>query len=1770
MTRLTLLLRAIRRLLPCVIFLFALPLEANPPDLTNGGVPGDTISFNMGPTGARGWAYHVREDTSLSRQIQIKSVAPNSPAAGILLMDDVVLGANGTGAEPVDFTSDARKALADAINDAEARNPATLKLVIWRANARSTVTLALQTMGAYSANAPYGNCPKSALILQQGLQAIMSPGSESAGRYSFGTLALLAANNPADTANNPARLSRAQSEARALIPTPAVMQQMMSDERDATSMITWQRGHTLVVLAEYYLLTRDDPNLATDTDVLPAIEAYAVNIARNSSLFGTMGHIFANKNPDGSDNGPMGGVYGPVNSSGMPCFLGLLLARECGINHGSIAPAIDRMSRFYSYYAGRGAIPYGEHEAYWQRHESNGKSGLAAICFHLLGNRVEEGKFNAKMAVAATTEREMGHTGAFFNYLWSPLGAAAGGEEAAAAHFRGIRWMLDLSRRWDGKFEYDCLNGEGPNSGATYNDFRMSTAALLTYALPLRQLRITGKNHDSSRFLAFTDVNEATAVDGYNPVPRATSELISDLGNWSPMVQRRAAEQLAARSIDTATLNQITALANDPNGTSRIGACFTLGKISNNSTANARAATLAALLTDPENHVRFMAAEAMRYLPDSARLTQLNAILAAAASTAKPLIPFDEEDPLQFAHGRLAMLLFYSGNAYGPKGVIWGSKINSPTVIDRNLLYPAIRAVAANPVGQARSCLTETYRNLTAADVNALAGPIVESVRFGAPSDKMFNGGVRMGGLDALEKFDIAEGVPLSMIYMVDDTRGDAYTYGMNVLKKYAGGSKTVTPDPKVVEFCQSLLGTAHAVAAQDVINTIAADANPVPLTPFKNILSATADAPSLNLPASQTMLRANAIDLAEGDIVYTWRKIHGAGNVAFTPNGTADAKNATIQYDGVPGKYLFEVKVSDSRRLTEVYRTVASTLRNPDGTLPSNHPPTADTQAINAIPGAATPITLTGTDPEGYPLVFSVNSGPSNGTLTGTPPNLIYTAAISYLGADSFTFGVMDSEGQTATATVNITVSTASARLQVHEAFDYPAGGLHGQGGTTEIGLAGTWHAASSAKIVGGSLSYGTLPVSGGSIGNLNGGSNHYGGTRGLSATALAGSGLLDDGATLWFSVVMGYGTNYAVDPPVPANMTNARLAFALANSGFSTSNNQYYILNEGSQLGSGLGVTLGRFNATNGKVVATQFRDSTAGTSGTAGNVFGNVPASTIGANQHRLVVGKITWGAENDTIELYEPDTNLNINLPTSTLTVNVDQTKFDVITWARGDTVTMDEIRFGDSLAAVVGLDLNPPDTVPPVLLSITDDRGGETLQQGNPVAYTLAFSEPINPATITADDFGNAGTSTILFESILQPLPHVVLVQVKPTTTGTLQLRVQQGAVLADIAGNPLNTTSAITDDTMITVNPAMVEVPFVLGMTRTGAEQTIADAGLVIGSVTMQPSTSVPAGSVIFQNPAGGGISAVGSAVDLVVSLGPPPSRTFASADIAVSGSVIDSHLVTEEADNIYQSLQEIENPSTGNPNQRRSQLEHKWRFEIPAAAASVTFHVEAYHTANTEGDDFRFAYSTTGVNGTYLDMLTVTKTSDNHSSQAFALPPGVSGTVHVRVIDTDRTLGRRTRDTVYIDQMYFQIVQLPEPFETWATREGGSGITFAGDSNKDGIADGMAWLLGALAPAHNATGILPSPHAQDGAFSISFHYLVAAKRGSASLRLQHSTSLAADSWTNVEIPETSGTVDGVQFIISPVTDSDFVHVQATVPVTPVGNRFLRLIGIYP
>jgi len=129
----------------------------------------------------------------------------------------------------------------------------------------------------------------------------------------------------------------------------------------------------------------------------------------------------------------------------------------------------------------------------------------------------------------------------------------------------------------------------------------------------------------------------------------------------------------------------------------------------------------------------------------------------------------DETDQMQFAAGALAYALFYPGGAYGPKGVL----AKSVDGISTDLLYPAIRSIAANPDSAARGCLRSTYSLMTLDDAKALAPTIVTSVKEMAPANTMFSKGVRLAGIQAMARLRIEEGIPLTVFMMNSDYSRD-------------------------------------------------------------------------------------------------------------------------------------------------------------------------------------------------------------------------------------------------------------------------------------------------------------------------------------------------------------------------------------------------------------------------------------------------------------------------------------------------------------------------------------------------------------------------------------------------------------------------------------------------------------------------------------------------------------------------------------------------------------------------------------------------------------------------------------------------------------------------------------------------------------------------------------------------------------------------------------------------------------------------------------
>ncbi len=91
------------------------------------------------------------------------------------------------------------------------------------------------------------------------------------------------------------------------------------------------------------------------------------------------------------------------------------------------------------------------------------------------------------------------------------------------------------------------------------------------------------------------------------------------------------------------------------------------------------------------------------------------------------------------------------------------------------------------------------------------------------------------------------------------------------------------------------------------------------------------------------------------------------------------------------------------------------------------NDLPVANPQSLATNEDTALAITLTGSDLEGSALSFSIASAPAHGSLSGTAPNLTYTPAANYSGADSFTFTANDGQASSAPAVVDLTIAAVN-----------------------------------------------------------------------------------------------------------------------------------------------------------------------------------------------------------------------------------------------------------------------------------------------------------------------------------------------------------------------------------------------------------------------------------------------------------------------------------------------------------------------------------------------------------------------------------------------------------------------------------------------------------------------------------------------------------------------------------------------------------------------
>ena len=727
------------------------------PDLTRGdGIPpGADHDWTLGSSGARGWIFSDKMVTTDARQIAITQVAAGSPADGVLAVGDVILGVSG---QP--FSRDPRGELGEALTAAESEpGGGKLSLIRWRAGRSGDVALKLPVLGTYSATAPY-DCPKSERILERGCEALAKRVADPSYRQnpitrSLNALALLASGEPEYV-----RLVRKEAQWAA--------------EFSADSFQTWYYGYVIMLLAEYVMATGDE-------SVLPGLRRLTLEAANGQSVVGSWGHRFAQA------DGRLGG-YGMMNSPGLPLTTALVLARAAGVREPAVDRAIERSARLLRFYIGKGAIPYGDHRPWIETHEDNGKCGMAAVLFNLLGE-AQGAEFFSRMSVASHgAERDTGHTGNFFNVLWALPGVAQSGPRATGAWMREFgAWYFDLARRWDGSFLHQGPPGTKKDS---YADWDCSGAYLLSYALPLRKIHLTGKGGSVVPQLDAA-VAGSLILDGrgWNNKDRNSyydelgeDQLVSRLGSWSPVVRERAAMALGRGQGDvTARLIRLLGAADLH---TRYGSCQAL-EMQRQRGAGAVPALLAAFHSD-DLWLRILAAEALAGIGEPARM-----------AVPQMLLRLTEGDPGDDPRGmeqRYVSFALFEG-----RGGLIGRSLEG---VDRELLAQAVRAGLLNQDGRARGSLGSVYQNLTFDEIEPLLPAIRRAIVEPAPSGIMFADSIRMSGLELFARYRIDEGVVLLVDYSRDQKKHGSekrIAKIMEMLESYGMHGQRVIPQLEAV-----------------------------------------------------------------------------------------------------------------------------------------------------------------------------------------------------------------------------------------------------------------------------------------------------------------------------------------------------------------------------------------------------------------------------------------------------------------------------------------------------------------------------------------------------------------------------------------------------------------------------------------------------------------------------------------------------------------------------------------------------------------------------------------------------------------------------------------------------------------------------------------------------------------------------------------------------------------------------------------------------------
>jgi autotransporter-associated beta strand protein len=153
-----------------------------------------------------------------------------------------------------------------------------------------------------------------------------------------------------------------------------------------------------------------------------------------------------------------------------------------------------------------------------------------------------------------------------------------------------------------------------------------------------------------------------------------------------------------------------------------------------------------------------------------------------------------------------------------------------------------------------------------------------------------------------------------------------------------------------------------------------------------------------------------------------------------------------------------------------------------------------------------------------------------------------------------------------------------------------------------------------------------------------------------------------------------------------------------------------------------------------------------------------------------------------------------------------------------------------------------------------------------------------------------------------------------------------------------------------------------------------------------------------------------------------------------------------------------------------------------------------------------------------------------------------------VSGTPYFYVVSAVSTVGTSSSEGLDSTQATATAIG---GYAAWA-----DGAPFDGDSNNDGVKNGIAWVLGAASPTANATALVPAPQKDGEQWVFEYHRHDDSLPPNTTQTVQYGNDLVG--WTDIAIPATSaGAVT-----ITPGSPAD--HVRVIIP--DIGEKmFARL-----